>query len=142
MLFSIDLLCHSPVKAEFKTRVQIVRERMESKESETKGKWLTEEKMVASGDWAKYLNSQYIAFFFCLDPSRNDKGSIVTLTGYINSPPTVSMSRSSVKAIVAYCRTFPQALVRQLGRGCFCDIGGGFYKHIYKKHHPRYLSHI
>ena len=38
-------------KAEFKARVILVRERMEMKEQEVTGQWLTEEKMVKSGDY-------------------------------------------------------------------------------------------
>ena len=38
-------------KAEFKARVILVRERMEMKEHEVTGQWLTEEKMVKSGDY-------------------------------------------------------------------------------------------
>ena len=44
---------YTPAQAEFLTRVVVVRERMQSKELETTGKWLTEEKMKAEYD--KYL---------------------------------------------------------------------------------------
>lgn len=39
-------------EAEFCARVIVVRERMESKEQETTGIWLTEEKMKKSGDYS------------------------------------------------------------------------------------------
>ena len=42
-------------EAEFKARVILVRERMETKEQEVTGLWLTEEKMVNSGDYSEWL---------------------------------------------------------------------------------------
>ena len=42
-------------KAEFQSRVVLVRERMTSKEQEILGQWMTEEKMEKSGEFSKYL---------------------------------------------------------------------------------------
>ena len=42
-------------QAEFKARVVLVRERMESKEQEITGQWLTAEKMANSGDYTETL---------------------------------------------------------------------------------------
>lgn len=42
-------------EAEFKARVILVRERMETKEQEVTGSWMTEEKMVKSGDYSPQL---------------------------------------------------------------------------------------
>eukprot|EP00435_Cladocopium_sp_Y103_P066977 s216_g29.t1 len=46
-------------KAEFKARVILVRERMEMKEQEVTGQWLTEEKMVKSGDYTQRWKYEY-----------------------------------------------------------------------------------
>ena len=43
------------LEAEFKCRVVLVRERMESKEKEITGSWLTKEKMEKSGEFSKLL---------------------------------------------------------------------------------------
>jgi len=42
-------------KAEFKARVICVRERMEHKEKETLGQWMTQEKMQNSGEYNENL---------------------------------------------------------------------------------------
>ena len=42
-------------KAEFRSRVILVRERMTSKEQEILGQWMTREKMEKSGDFSPYL---------------------------------------------------------------------------------------
>lgn len=44
-------------KAEFKARIILVRERQESKEQEILGQWMTEEKMIKSGEFSKCLDS-------------------------------------------------------------------------------------
>ncbi|CAL1134280.1 unnamed protein product [Cladocopium goreaui] len=54
------------VKAEFLTRVVVVRERMQSKELETTGKWLTEEKMKAEYD-KKWKYNEDVEDFFVED---------------------------------------------------------------------------
>ena len=46
---------HLEPQAEFKARVILVRESMEMKEQEVTGQWLTEEKMVKSGDYTAQL---------------------------------------------------------------------------------------
>lgn len=59
-------------KAEFQTKCRLIKERMESKESEVNGKWLTSDAMKKS---EKYTAKE-------------------------------------IKAIVSYCRKFPESLVR------------------------------
>ncbi|CAK9057765.1 unnamed protein product [Durusdinium trenchii] len=44
--------CFNPMKADFKLRCKIVKERMLQKEKEVKGKWWTKEKMVKSGEYS------------------------------------------------------------------------------------------
>ncbi|CAK9040641.1 Uncharacterized protein SCF082_LOCUS23584 [Durusdinium trenchii] len=53
---------HKKLKAEFKARVILVRERMETKEQEVTGQWLTEEKMVKSGDYSPETIKKVIAY--------------------------------------------------------------------------------
>ena len=44
-------------KATFRTSVKVIRERMELKEREISGEWMTEERMQKSGDYSKQLCS-------------------------------------------------------------------------------------
>ncbi|CAK9087108.1 unnamed protein product [Durusdinium trenchii] len=44
---------HKKLRAEFRARVVMVRERMDSKEQEVLGQWFTEERMEKSGDFSK-----------------------------------------------------------------------------------------
>ncbi|CAK9067189.1 unnamed protein product [Durusdinium trenchii] len=53
---------HKKLKAEFKARVILVRERMETKEQEVTGSWMTEEKMVKSGDYSPETIKKVIAY--------------------------------------------------------------------------------
>ncbi|CAK9065744.1 Uncharacterized protein SCF082_LOCUS33582 [Durusdinium trenchii] len=46
---------HKKLRAEFRARVVMVRERMDSKEQEVLGQWFTEERMEKSGDFSKHL---------------------------------------------------------------------------------------
>ena len=62
-------------EAEFAARVLVVRERMETKEKETTGFWLTEEKMKKSGDYSPYHDGM------------NDMWKQVTNTGFFSSQP-------------------------------------------------------
>lgn len=48
--------CHETLQSEFLTRVVVVRERLSSREQETTGKWMTEEKLTSSGEYTKWLD--------------------------------------------------------------------------------------
>ena len=61
--------CLYPLQAEFLTRVVTVRERMQSKESETTGKWLTEEKM--KGEYAQFLGSTYVIYWLWMQTFKH-----------------------------------------------------------------------
>ncbi|CAL1166498.1 unnamed protein product [Cladocopium goreaui] len=50
------------VKAEFKVRCKVVKERMLHKEKEVKGKWVTREKMEKSGDYSRESIAAIIAY--------------------------------------------------------------------------------
>ena len=45
--------CHETLQSEFLTRVVVVRERLSSREQETTGKWMTEERLKASGEYTQ-----------------------------------------------------------------------------------------
>ena len=45
-------------KATFRTTVKVIRERMELKEREISGQWMTEERMAKSGEYSKLLRSK------------------------------------------------------------------------------------
>ena len=47
--------CSQAPKASFRTTVKVIRERMELKEREISGQWMTEERMVKSGEYSKLL---------------------------------------------------------------------------------------
>ncbi|CAL1142065.1 unnamed protein product [Cladocopium goreaui] len=53
---------HKKLRAEFAARVLVVRERMEMKEKETTGMWLTEDKMKKSGDYSPESIRSIIAY--------------------------------------------------------------------------------
>ena len=57
VLLSFALQVLLPAEASFQRRVVVVRERMESKEREIHGEWMTEEKMIKSGDFSALLVS-------------------------------------------------------------------------------------
>ena len=61
--------CLYPLQAEFLTRVVTVRERMQSKESGTTGKWLTEEKM--KGEYAQFLGSTYVIYWLWMQTFKH-----------------------------------------------------------------------
>jgi hypothetical protein len=48
--------CHETLQSEFLTRVVVVRERLSSREQETTGKWMTEERLKASGEYTQWLD--------------------------------------------------------------------------------------
>lgn len=68
------ILCarNGPVQSDFQQKCKLIRERLESRECETHGKWMTEEAMKRSG----------------------------------------LFSASAMKHIIAYCKRFPESLVR------------------------------
>ena len=53
-------------KATFRTTVKVIRERMELKEKEISGQWMTEERMVKSGEYSKLLRSNICYALFDL----------------------------------------------------------------------------
>lgn len=57
-----DCRKHKALRAEFQSRVVLVRERMTSKEQEVLGQWMTEEKMEKSGDFSKETISSIIRY--------------------------------------------------------------------------------
>ncbi|CAK9075683.1 unnamed protein product [Durusdinium trenchii] len=78
------------VKADFTVKVKLIKEKMDSKESEKYGRWMTEEAMRKSGLW----------------------------------------SAASIKAIISYCKKFPESLVRPF------DVQKGFEIQKKKKATP------
>lgn len=62
----------SSLQSDFVSKCKLIRERLESRESETHGKWCTEDQLKKSGN---------------------------------HSP-------AAIKSIIAYCRKFPESLVR------------------------------
>ena len=62
-------------KGEFIRKVTVIKERMQSREQEVNGRWLTEDRMRRVGEW----------------------------------------SASAIKSMVAYCKRFPDTLVRTWG---------------------------
>ena len=126
---SSPLLISSVPKAEFSTRVIMVRERMEAKEQETSGFWLTQEKMKKSGEYSAHLGCIQSEDQCC----QNSLAYISIIlfhhlsTGVINCwcftifkywiyfvGPVRAQLRDAIKAIVTYCKRFPQVLVRQI----------------------------
>ena len=77
-------------KADFTVKVKLIKEKMDSKESEKYGRWMTEEAMRKSGLW----------------------------------------SAASIKAIISYCKKFPESLVRPF------DVQKGFEIQKKKKATP------
>jgi len=71
-VFACILLVFS-CEADFVTKCKLIKERLDSRESEVLGKWFTEEAMRKAGTW----------------------------------------SSTTIRQMVAYCRKFPEALVRQ-----------------------------
>ena len=82
-------------EAAFAHRIVVVRERLESKEREIHGEWMTEEKMQKSGEFsASHGFELYVA-------SRP-----LFMHGF------ASYLRTTIKSIIQYCSRFPQTLLR------------------------------
>ena len=116
-------------KATFRTSVKVIRERMELKEREISGEWMTEERMQKSGDYSKQLCSASLltknpkprnlklrnpkALNYTLNPKRCVCVCSAVVQRYLVNSKLHGI-RMEIKSILAYCSKFPEALCRHL----------------------------